>query len=245
MAIFPHLEFVMSLNTENSWTNAFKLTTPIFMGYFAAGVAYGMLATNAGMPAWFTIGMCFTVFSGTAQYAAIPFFVSGAGVLSVFLSTFLMSLRFIFYTLNMHQYLPKEKLKRIFTLSYLTDENFALLSTFEPDARRALMFKVGFLGMSYWTFATIVGVVLGNRVAEYIPNLDFALPCLFAILAYEQYRSQKQWKPIFIALIGFLLARQISETSVLLVAILLSIVIVALLPQSTRQEKQGDSNANQ
>ncbi len=58
---------------ENSWKYALKLTTPIFMGYFAAGVAYGMLATNAGMPAWFTIAMSFTVVSGTAQYAAIPF----------------------------------------------------------------------------------------------------------------------------------------------------------------------------
>ncbi|WP_419693132.1 hypothetical protein OF381_09505 [Mannheimia haemolytica] len=70
-------------------------------------------------------------------------------------------------------------------------------------------------------------------MANYIPHLDFALPCLFAILAYEQYKNQKQWKPIVIALIGFLLARQITETSVLLVAILVAIVIVALLPQSS------------
>lgn len=232
----------MSLNTENSWKNAFRLTSPIFMGYFAAGVAYGMLATNAGMPAWFTIAMCFTVFSGTAQYAAIPFFASGAGVLSVFLSTLLMSLRFIFYTLNMHDALPKEKLKRIFTLSYLTDENFALLSTFSAEKRQALMFKTSILGMSYWTFATIVGVVLGDNVANYIPNLDFALPCLFTILAFEQYNSQKQWKPIAIALIGFLLARQITDTSVLLVAILLAIIIVSLLPQSLNHKEKNNAD---
>lgn len=228
-------------NFENSWRNAFKLTSPIFMGYFAAGVAYGMLATNVGMPAWFTIIMCFTVFSGTAQYAAIPFFASGAGVFSVFLSTLLMSLRFIFYTLNMHNVLPKERLKRFFTLTYLTDENFALLSTFTKEKRQALIFKTSILGMSYWTFATIIGVLLGDKVAGYIPHLDFALPCLFAILAFEQYKNQHQWKPILIALIGFLLARQITETSVLLVAILLAIVIVVLLPQSLEKgEKDGD-----
>lgn len=232
----------MSFNSENSWRNAAKLTVPIFMGYFAAGVAYGMLATNAGMPAWFTIIMCFTVFSGTAQYAAIPFFVSGAGVLSVFLSTLLMSLRFIFYTLNMHNALPKGKFHRFFALSYLTDENFALLTTLPQDSRQALMLKISILGVSYWTFATIVGVVLGDSIADYIPNLDFALPCLFAILAYEQYRSQKQWKPIFIALIGFLLAGQITQSSVLLVAIIIAIVIVALLPQSLIDK--GASRAN-
>ncbi|MDG6867978.1 AzlC family ABC transporter permease [Glaesserella parasuis] len=179
----------------------------------------------------------FTVFSGTAQYAAIPFFVSGAGVVSVFLSTLLMSLRFIFYTLNMHSSLPKEKLNRFFALSYLTDENFGVLTTLPQETRQAMMFKISILGMSYWTFATIVGILLGDSVSQYIPNLDFALPCLFAILAYEQYSSQKQWKPIFIALIGFLLAGQITQTSVLLVAIIIAIIIVAFLPQSFTEKK--------
>lgn len=222
----------MLSQTESSWKNALKMTTPIFMGYFAAGVAYGMLATNAGLPAWFTIMMCFTVLSGTAQYAAIPFFVAGTGVFPVFLSTWLMSLRFSFYSLNMLNSLPKSRLKQWISLATLTDEGFAMLSTYPKEQREALMFKVGVLCVTYWTFAAAVGVLLGDRVAEYIPNLDFALPCLFAILAFEQYRHQRQWKPMFIALVGFLLARQITDINVLLVALLLSIIIVACLPQS-------------
>lgn len=217
---------------ENSCKDAIKLTTPIFMGYFAAGVAYGMLATNAGMPAWFTIAMCFTVISGTAQYAAIPFFVSGAGVISIFLSTLLMSLRFCFYTLNMMEHKPKSRVKGIVSIAGLTDEGFAVLSTLPKEQREALFFKVSALSITYWTFSTIVGVLLGDTVADYIPNLDFALPCLFTILAYEQYKNQKQWKSLVIALVGFLLARQITDTSVLLVAILVAIILVALLPQS-------------
>ncbi|MEG9480951.1 AzlC family ABC transporter permease [Mannheimia indoligenes] len=227
---------------ENSWKYAIKLTTPIFMGYFAAGVAYGMLATNAGMPAWFTIAMCFTVISGTAQYAAIPFFVSGAGAISVFLSTLLMSLRFSFYTLNMMEHKPKSRLKGIVSIAGLTDEGFAVLSTLPKEQRQALIFKVSTLCVIYWTLSTIVGVLLGDSVANYIPHLDFALPCLFAILAYEQYKNQKQWKPIFIALIGFLLARQITETSVLLVAIVVAIIIVAFLPQSFSKTTKGVEN---
>ncbi|HFT1752978.1 hypothetical protein DNAOFDDG_01296 [Mannheimia haemolytica] len=107
------------------------------------------------------------------------------------------------------------------------------LSSLPKEQKQASFFKIAVLCVAYWTFSTIVGVLLGDSVANYIPHLDFALPCLFAILAYEQYKNQKQWKPIVIALIGFLLARQITETSVLLVAILVAIVIVALLPQSS------------
>lgn len=229
----------MSFNTENSWRNAAKLTVPIFIGYLAAGIAYGILATNAGMPIWFTIIMSFTVFSGTAQYAAIPFFISGAGLLPVFLSTLLMSLRFIFYTLNMSQSLPKEKVKRYLSIAYLTDESFAVLSTLSSDIRQALMLKMSLLGVFYWTFATIIGIALGDSVSQYIPNLDFALPCLFAILAYEQYKNQKQWKSIFIALVGFLLAHQISNNGILLIAIIIAIVIVAFLPQSFSHTEKG------
>lgn len=230
----------MLSQTENSWKNALKITTPIFMGYFAAGVAYGMLATNAGLPAWFTIMMCFTVISGTAQYAAIPFFVSGTGVLPVFLSTWLMSLRFSFYSLNMLTSLPQSRTKRWISLAALTDEGFATLSTYPKEQREALIFKVGVLCVTYWTLSAAVGVLLGDSVANYIPHLDFALPCLFAILALEQYRSQKQWKPMFIALVGFLLAHQITEESILLVALLISIVIVAFLPQSMSKGEKND-----
>ncbi|MDH2925022.1 branched-chain amino acid permease [Nicoletella semolina] len=215
---------------ENSWKSAFKLTTPVFMGYFAAGVAYGILATNAGMPVWLILVMCFTVFSGTAQYAAIPFFVAGTELLSVFLSTFLMSLRFVFYSLNLRPDLPKGLSQRVFSLAYLTDENFALLSTLPQETRQAMIFKTGILGMLYWTFSALIGLMTGGFIAEIVPNLDFALPCLFVILGYEQYKNQKQCKPIGIAFICFLLASQITSQNILLAAILIAIVVVTLLP---------------
>ena len=188
----------------------------------------------------FTVAMCFTVFSGTAQYAAIPFFVSGAGIVSVFLSTLLMSLRFCFYTLNMMEYKPKSKAAGIISIAGLTDEGFGVLSTLPEEQREPLFLKIVILSVSYWTFSAIVGVLLGDSVAGLIPNLDFALPCLFAILAYEQYKNQKQWKPVVIALISFLLARQISETGILLAAILIAGAVVILLPQSFSKEVKNE-----
>ncbi|WP_301099151.1 AzlC family ABC transporter permease [Otariodibacter sp.] len=233
----------MPFIVQNTWKSIFKLTLPILVGYLAAGIAYGLLATSAGLPAWFTITMSFTVFSGTAQYAAIPFFLSGASLISVFLSTFLMSLRFIFYTLNMRQNLPDNSIHKTLSLSYLTDESFALLTTVPQENQKVIILKVNLLGMAYWVFATIIGVILGDSVSQYIPNLDFALPCLFAILAYEQYKSQKQWKAIFIAFICFLLAQSISNTSILLISIILAIVIVILLPNSLIDNK-GQKNGH-
>ena len=44
---------------------------------------------------------------------------------------------------------------------------------------------------------------------------------------------------MFIALVGFFIAQQITNQSILLVAILIAIVIVALLPESLLQSSKG------
>lgn len=221
----------MSLDLDTSWKNIVKITLPIFMGYFPAGIAYGMLAANAGLPIWFTIIASFTVFSGTSQYAVIPLMASGASVLSIFLSTFMMSLRFIFYTLNMKAVFPENKWKKFVTTAYLTDENFALLSTYPEEFRKKVILKVGVTVVSYWTLGGIVGVFLGNMI-PLIPHLDFALPCLFALLVYEQYKQQKQWKPMALATVAFLIAKQFADNSLLLISIVIAMVFVIALPQN-------------
>lgn len=227
------------LQNNVSWRQAFKITIPILMGYLAAGIAYGILATNAGLPYWLTIAMSLFVFSGTAQYAAIPFFVNYTPLFSIFLSTLLMSLRFIFYTINIRQVLPNSPIKKWLSLWSLTDEGFALLSSYPAQSRQSMVFKVNIIGLGYWVIATIIGMLLGDSVVDLIPHLDFALPCLFAILAYEQYTNQKQWKPIAIALISFMLAKWITQQYILLLAILISMLLVLLLP--TRKEKEDNA----
>lgn len=217
---------------QNRWRDALRLTLPVAMGYLAAGVAYGVLAGSSGLPAWFAVGMSFLVFSGTAQYAAIPFFVAGTGVLSVFLSTLMMSLRFVFYTLNMRDDLPRQSpVQRFFAVAYLVDESFALLNTLPVPLRRALLCKVNVLGVLYWTLATVLGFALGGSLGQYIPHLDFALPCWFAVLAYEQYRNRREWLPLGLAVAGFVVARLVSAEHVFLLAVLVAVLLIAVLPQ--------------
>ena len=44
-------------HTTVNWTDLIKLTLPIAMGYYAAGIAYGILGVNAGLPAWLVIAL--------------------------------------------------------------------------------------------------------------------------------------------------------------------------------------------
>src|SRR5690625_6799501 len=60
-----------------------------------------------------------------------------------------------------------------------------------------------FFNQLIWVLGTLIGLLLGGELIELIPNLDFALTALFIILAYEQYSSNQQAWPIYMAIAVF------------------------------------------
>ncbi|WP_159460732.1 AzlC family ABC transporter permease [Pasteurella testudinis] len=204
------------------------MTLPIAMGYYAAGIAYGILGVSAGLPLWLVVLLSVLVYSGAAQYAAIPLFASAAGFFPLVISTLLISLRQIFYTLALHQDLPKHGLKRWYATAAITDESYALLSSQDRNQRQNNVTRINLLCQFYWVSASLIGALLGAELAGAIPHLAFALPCLFIILAYEQYRQVRQISPIFLALIAFIAAKIFAADWVMLAAILGCIFVILI-----------------
>lgn len=215
-------------DSTNSWRFLIKLTLPVAMGYYAAGIAYGILGIGNGLPAWLVVLLSIVVYSGAAQYAAIPLLATGAGFIPLVVGTLLISLRQIFYTLALYSDLPKNRLARWYSSASITDESYAIACSQPLAQRRANLLKINFLCQFYWVSASLIGVVLGEKFAGVIPHLDFALPCLFLILAYEQYRQIKRLFPIVLAFFAFLLAKWLFPTWVLLAAILFCVLVLLL-----------------
>jgi predicted branched-subunit amino acid permease len=69
-------------------------------------------------------------------------------------------------------------------------------------------------------------VIIGAGLNDLVPNLDFALVCLFAILAYEQFKVLKKIYPMIIAVIAFIIAINFFANWLLLSAIMLSILMI-------------------
>ena len=161
-----------------SWRGALKITSPVAMGYAPAGIAFGVLASAAGIPWWMTIMISIIVFSGAAQYAAIPLIASGAGIFNLSVNTLVINLRHVFYALPLVDILPKNPLKKAYCLFCLTDECFSVMTSLSPDAQKGFFPKISLLVHSYWVLATIVGIIAGDQLAKLIPHLEFALPAL-------------------------------------------------------------------
>ncbi len=228
------------MSNQKNWSEAFSLSLPVAMGYLPAAIAFGVLMSAAGLPAWWSLFLSLVLYSGSGQYATIPMLASGAGVFAMTLNITVINLRHIFYALPLMDALPKAKLKRMYCLFALTDESFSVLST-QPTAKaKALFAKVVFFNQSYWIVGTVLGIWVGSGLNELIPHLDFALTCLFVVLAYEQYLAKRIWWPCVLAVIAFLFAKWVSTDYVLLLSVGLC---AAALIIGTYLPSKGDEHA--
>src|SRR5262245_48570561 len=127
--------------------------------------------------------MSLLVWSGAGQFAALPLWPEGAGV--VVLSTLALSLRFSLITASMAPLLARQPRTVRAALAYcVTDENYALAVT-----RGRSTLEPGYLLGSWvplyasWVVGTVLGVAVGARVpAEWIAPLTAVFPLVFLVL---------------------------------------------------------------
>lgn len=211
--------------------SAIVLSLPVAMGYYPAGIAFGVLMAVADLPFLLTFLTSLIVYSGAAQYAAIELFATGASVSALTINTAVINLRHVFYGLLLLKDFPLSRLQRYYCYFALTDESFSLMTAIEENRRRHLFLRIVMLNQFYWVSATVIGYLLGNSLNQLIPNLDFALACLFVILWYEQYQKNRHLWSSAIAILGFLLAKNLSEDYALLLAMTFSAVAAIVYPK--------------
>jgi 4-azaleucine resistance transporter AzlC len=220
-----------------------QLTTPVGMGYLPTGFAFGVLAIKAGLSPLLAIAMSIFIFAGALQFAAVTMLVTGAGISTVILTTLLINLRHVLYAIPLIEYLPKLHIARAYVIAALTDENYSVLTTVPEGGRQRLAPWISLVNHGYWIFGTVLGVLFGAHVARWIPNLGFALPALFTILAIEQYLSRRRWQPAIIGVGAYFLARMLFPGYVLIASLsigltlLLTLVLVQNHATSTRDAR--------
>lgn len=209
-----------------NWTEGFKKSIPVAMGYLPAGIAFGVLAQVAGVPIWATIMLSIVLYAGAAQYACLPMLSAGLPIGNMATNIAAINLRHVFYGMPLLQYLPAHKLAKTYCLFALTDETFSVMTSLPTESRRALILPISLFNQSWWVLASAIGVMIGSALSDMVPHLDFALVCLFTILAYEQFQSIRRYFPIGIAVIALVIASFFTRNWLLLVAISICMVLI-------------------
>lgn len=217
---------------------AFRLavtaTMPVFFGYLAIGIAFGLLLYNAGYAWWVAGLMSLIIYAGAAQFIAVGFFAQNAGLLEFATVVFLVNFRHMVYGLSLFELINSTGRFRPYMIFALTDETYALLTTLprpavDVDARK-FYFYVAALNHAYWVSGSLLGAAAGSVLALDTTGLDFSLTALFVVLLYEQYQNCRSKLPFIIGIAGSLAAiLTIGKSNMLLAAVMLAIGMLLLL----------------
>ncbi|RIY35011.1 AzlC family ABC transporter permease [Psittacicella gerlachiana] len=221
-------EFAANAEHLISWQELFQKTLPIFIAFLAVGGSYGILAINASLPVWFVILSSIIVFSGSVQFTAIPLLASGASLSSLFITSFVISLRHVFYTIALMPTMSKNIFRRWFEAVTICDQSFALMSIEPEKVREVNLLRTNLMLHFYWFLSTVLGVVLGKIIGNLVPHLEFALAALFVILAYEQFKKSRSYFGLSIAIIAFIIAKLFAYNWLILASILFCAISILL-----------------
>lgn len=208
---------------------AFPFTLPVLFGWIFVGLTYGVLMSNIGYNAWWTMLFSAVCFCGSMQIAAIPMMSAGFDPAQMLLMSYLVNFRHTFYGIPLLEKYKDAKAFKPFLVYTLSDEQFSLSVTAKkPEGmeNKYFYFGINILCFVYWIGLSGLGGVIGNLITFDTTGLDFALNAMFIAL-FMQHWKEKANRPACLIGIGVtVLSRVIFGASVFLIPALLAMLLI-------------------
>jgi len=181
-------------------TKGLRDVVPMALGVALYGVAFGLLAAQAGMTTVQTGVMGTIVFSGSAQFVAVERIAAGAGALTALVAGVALNLRILLMTASLRDVLAGRPFwQKLLGVHMTSDESWALL-----HATRANGTPVGYwylIGagagvMLAWVVSTTVGVGFASAIpAPRALGIDFAFTAAFIAILRGLWRGRRDILP--------------------------------------------------
>lgn len=163
-----------------------RATFPLMVGASPFGLIFGTLGAANGLSFAGTLGMSVGVFAGSAQFIALGLLGSHTQLWVIILTTFVVNLRHLLYSLTLAPYIkPLSQRWKIPLAFWLTDESFAVVIGRYRALDPSLYKHWYHLGSSLFMYLNwILWTGVGLTVGTLIPNvaslgLDFAMVATF------------------------------------------------------------------
>ena len=199
------------------------LGAPVILGYIPAGIAYALIARQAGFSVLETCLMSACVHAGASQMMAVGMSAQGAGVAAILLTTFILNLRYFIMSACVMNDLKREKRPFKMLLAFgVTDEVFAIHAVQKRTEHPGLV--------SY--LACILGPFIGAVASDFLPPLltaalGIAMYAMFIALLMPSLHGNGRLAllVVFTAAINALLSRLLTPGWALVVATLVGAAV--------------------
>ena len=212
--------------------NAFLKSIPIMCSYIFVSMAYGIMMENAGFGWYYSLFVSLTVYTGAFQFVLITFLSSGASVVTIVLTAFLMNSRQTFYSLTFLKDFQKMGRRKLYMIHTMTDETYAVNCTLDlPEKEKEdTMFLVAFFSRCYWMAGAVLGGVIGQLLPFDMEGIDFCMTALFVIIFIDQWEKTRKHIPAMTGLgIGILCLVIFGQKSFMLPALLITSGILVIM----------------
>lgn len=239
LTISPQAEFLAGL----------KNTLPLLVGVFPFGVIFGALALTSGLSPGATMAMSAFVFAGSAQFIAATLVGSGAQVWLIILTTFVVNLRHLLYSVTFTPHLKHLPTRWQAPLAFwLTDESFVVTSQRYQQADHSLHKHWFFLGSAIsmyttWQTSTLIGLLAGQTIPDPLSwGLDFALPVTFIGMLIPLLKNRASFVSAIVAgvtaVVAYHLENQLGLIVAALAGIIAGVVVERIWPPSPQPSSQ-------
>ena len=210
---------------KNELIEGAKAGIPIVMGFIPVGIAYAIIAKNAGFTTIETVFMSLSVFAGASQMMAAGMYGGGAAMAAIVVATFIINLRHIIMSTcvfnRMEELRPWQKLLCGF---FITDESFAVVTS-RSSVKTGFRYMLALGTVTYLSW--VAGSAIGALTVEFLPetvtaSLGIALYAMFIGLLFPGIRGNV---PLIIlvvctALLNTLLSRFLPSHHALIISTL-------------------------
>ncbi len=223
---------------------AFIDLAPGMLAMATWGCVTGIAMVESGLTPWQAIGMTFIVYAGTAQLASLPLIAVAAPLWLIWITAFVINLRFVIYALAHRDWMASLTLKsRLLHGTFITDIVAASVNrrvaSPPPDFDPVIYFRMGSL-MSWvsWQTASVLGIWL---TAQLPANSGLAFLAALAVLAVlmPMIRDKAGLACVAVASITSLLSLSLPMNLGLLLSICIGLVAAVLVHYYGAQRQQG------
>ena len=237
-----------SMGTKKAqFLRGLKASIPVILGFIPIGIAFAIMAGQAGFTVWQTTLMSAAVLAGAAQMMSTGMVSQGAAIITIIIATFILNLRhLIMSTCVMAKMKPCSVWLRLLAAFGVTDESFAVFTT-EGEENSGIMFFLGLVCGTYlsWVLASLAGALFSSLLPARISmSLGIALYAMFIGLLLPGIRGKSGLLPLVLltAALNSVLGTFMASSWALIAATLLGAFMGVFFVNLESEEKEGCTN---
>lgn len=208
-------------------------------GIGAWGLVTGVAMVQSGLPVPLALLMTLTVYSGSAQLAALPLLATGAPMAVVWAAAFCVNLRFVIFSAHWRVHFEHLPLRRRVALGYFAaDLNLAVFQRAWPGGRNEpgqVPYFIGGVAVIWgvWQAMSVLGIVLADAIPARW-GLGFAGTLAVLGIVYGLVKDRTTWTAAVVAGATAIAAYALPLRLNIVIAIAAAVAAALLIEQGER-----------